>query len=497
MTSRILHEMTTGKSFQHLPLPILEEISPRALVCQVLDQVGGWERRERKLNHVFMVYLLIAWTISPLMALKQVQAQLISALRWLSPVEPARPPGAWALCYRRWTLGVSPLRLLMRLACQPLCQPETPGAFLFGRRLIAIDSKLINVAESADNDWTFRGRTRDDQPRHKSPFPQLRLVWALEIGSHAHLGAVLAAGSRSEMSLVQQLLSFLPAGSLVLQDAGFRGAWWMQPLVQHGHHSITRIQANDYPCKGPRLADGSYLVQTRGSWDAPLKEPLTLRIIEYRLSPELAEPLSQMQKSRMHSGLRPVSTADQVSRLATTLLDPIEAPAREMAACSHERWELELVYDEREEHQLSTPHLLSKTSMGVIQEGWAMLLGHSAVRAWMMQSACEPEPLDVDRLSFTQALCVLGTALTLSEPLSKEPKERWKPRLLQDLRQPESRLAPRRLRCSPRVVKLARTRFFAKKEKDVPFVFPDQTKTWKDFVLLLHSSESNEQVLLI
>jgi len=277
--------MTTGKSFQHLPLPILEEISPRALVCQVLDQVGGWERRERKLNHVFMVYLLIAWTISPLMALKQVQAQLISALRWLSPVEPARPPGAWALCYRRWTLGVSPLRLLMRLACQPLCQPETPGAFLLGRRLIAIDSKLINVAESADNDWTFRGRTRDDQPRHKSPFPQLRLVWALEIGSHAHLGAVLAAGSRSEMSLVQQLLSFLPAGSLVLQDAGFRGAWWMQPLVQHGHHSITRIQANDYPCKGPRLADGSYLVQTRGSWDAPLKEPLTLRIIEYRLSP--------------------------------------------------------------------------------------------------------------------------------------------------------------------------------------------------------------------
>src|SRR6266487_3352781 len=240
MTSRILHEMTAGKSFQHLPLPILEEIYPRALVCQVLDQVGGWERRERKLNHVFMVYLLIAWTISPLMALKQVQAQLISALRWLSPVEPARPPGASALCYRRWTLGVSPLRLLMRLACQPLCQPETPGAFLVGRRLIAIDSKLINVAESADNDWTFRGRTRDDQSRHKSPCPQLRLVWALEIGSHAHLGAVLAGGYRSEVSLWQHPVSFWIAGaercglSWGLVDATARAA---RPEQHHTHPS--------------------------------------------------------------------------------------------------------------------------------------------------------------------------------------------------------------------------------------------------------------------
>jgi len=498
MTSRILQELTPDKMYQHVPLPILEEIYPRELVSQVLCETGRWEQRERKLTHLFMVYLLIAWTILPLSALTQVCSQITSALRWLSPQPAAKLPGASALCYRRKTLGVSPLRLLMRYACQPLCQPKTPGAFLFDRRLISVDSKLFDLCDSQENDWTFRGRDKQDQPRTSSPFPQLRLLSALEIGSHALLGAVLAPGYRSEMSLVEQLLTFLPAHSLVLQDSGFRGAWWLQQLVQHGHDTITRLHANDHPCKGPRLPDGSYLITTSGPPEVPFSEPLILRIIEYRLSPELAGPLARMQKSRVHSGRRECKGADQVYRLATTLLDPCRFPALEIAACYHERWELELVYDEMQEHQMRTPRLFSKTSTAVMQEAWAMLLGHYAVRAWMMQSASQGEVLDVDRLSFTQALCVLGTALTLSVPLEQVPTEQWKPRVLEDLRQKDRLLPPmRRLRSYPRVVKVASTRFFVKRAKDVPFVLLDKTKTWKDFVLLLQTPESSPLPLLI
>src|SRR5437016_5237495 len=233
MTSRILQEMSPDKMSQQITLPVLEEVYPRELVCQVLHDLDRWEHRERKLNHVIMVYLLIAWTMLPTMALKRVWSQLTSTLRWLSQEAPAQGlPGAAALCYRRRTLGVGPLRLLMRLACKPLCEPSTPGAFCFGRRLIAIDSKLFDVCETTENDWTFRGRSKDDQPRRQSPFPQVRLLSALEIGSHAHLGAALAAGFTSEMALVPQLLSYLPAKTLVLQDSGFRGAWWIQRLKQ-------------------------------------------------------------------------------------------------------------------------------------------------------------------------------------------------------------------------------------------------------------------------
>src|SRR5260370_637702 len=418
MTSRILQEMTPDKMSQQMALPVLEEVYPRELVCQVLHDLDRWEQRERKLNHVIMVYLLIAWTLLPTMALKRVWSQLTSALRWLSQQTPSPGlPGASALCYPRRTWGVGPRRLLMRRACQPLCEPSTPGAFCFGRRLIAIDSKLFDVCETPENDWTFRGRTKDDQPRTQSPFPQLRLLSALEIGSHAHLGAVLAPGFQSEMALVPELLTSLPPNSLVLQDSGFRGAWWIQMLKQAGHESITRLQADEYTCGGQRLNDGSYLVQIRRSKDELLPQPLTLRIIEYRLDAQIAEPLAQLQRSRGRTSTRKVVTADQVSRLATTLLDPVAAPAAEIAACYHERWELELVYDEMQEHQLSTPVLLSKTAMGVMQEACARLVGHYALRAWMMHSAQQQPGLDVDRLSFTQAVCILGTALILSRPL--------------------------------------------------------------------------------
>src|SRR6266571_5170989 len=189
-----------------------------------------------------------------------------------------------------------------------------------------------------------------------------------------------------------------------------------------------------------------------------------------------------------------------LSRCATrgTLLDPVAAPAKEVAACYHERWELELVYDEVQEHQLSTPILLSQTAMGVMQEAWALLLGHYALRAWMMQSAQQSPEMDVDRLSFTQAICVLGTALTLSVPLQWTPKQQWQPRVVQDLRQSDSLLpAKRRVRSYPRVIKAASTRFFVKQDKDVPFLFPDQTTTWKDLVCPLHCIETPQEVLLI
>jgi Insertion element 4 transposase N-terminal len=499
MTSRILQEMRADKVSQHMPFPVLQQIFPRELVCQILSDLHRWEKRERKLNHLVVMYVLIAWTLVPTTALKRIWSQLIKAVEWLSVQAPSQsPPQSSAWCYRRQTLGVGPLRELAKRACRPLCHPQTPGAFCFGRRLLAIDSKLFDVCETAENDRIFRGRTPDGCARRRSPFPQLRVLSALEIGSHAHMGAVLAPGFTSELSLVKALLPCLPACSLVLQDSGFRAAWWFEALKMAGHETIARLQANEYACKGKRLSDGSYLVHLLPSKANRLHHPLTLRIIEYRLDPEIAEELASLQRSRGRDGTRAKVKADQVYRLATTLLDPIAAPAAEIAACYHERWELELVYDEIQEHQMSSPVLMSRTVQTVLQEAWAMILGHYAVRAWMMQAAQLEPILDVDRLSFTQALSVLGTGLTLSEPLQQVPTERWKPRLLQSLREPgDIRPPERRMRSYPRVIKTASTRFFVKRDKDRPFVHADKTKTWKDFVRPLHCVPSAPEILLI
>jgi hypothetical protein len=485
MTSSILQEVGTSKGYQDVPLVVLEEIYPRELVCEVLSQTQAWEQRQRLLPHVLLMYLLIAWTISPLRSLKEVCGELRRLPRWLRWQTSESEPSSAALSKRRCALGIEPLRLLMRLACQPLTRPETPGAFRFGHRLIAIDSKRFDVAETPQNDWFFRGSIRAFGVKCQSAFPQVRLLSALEIGSHAHLGAVLAPAAFSEMSQVPALLPFLPAHSLILQDAGFRGAWWIQRLLLQGHQSISRLQSHDHACTGPRLADGSYLITVRQSQDRLLAQPLVLRIIEYRLTPQFALAISRLRKSRLSPSQRPACSTDRVYRLATTLLDPVAAPAAQVAACYHERWELELVYDELQQDQLCTPRLLSKRSDLLLQEVWALLLGHYAVRAWMMRSADQTPPCDVDRLSFTHCLCVLGTALTLSAALAQAPDALWLPRLLQDLRQPDRLLPARRLRFYPRVVKASLTRFFLKCETDLPLVLTDRSLNWLDLIVPL------------
>ena len=83
------------------------------------------------------------------------------------------------------------------------------------------------------------------------------------------------------------------------------------------------------------------------------------------------------------------------------------APALELAALYHERWEVESVFDEFKTHMRSASTVLrSKTPELVEQELWGLLLAHFAIRQLMEQAAWR-QGLDPDRLSFTHALRVI------------------------------------------------------------------------------------------
>ena len=91
-------------------------------------------------------------------------------------------------------------------------------------------------------------------------------------------------------------------------------------------------------------------------------------------------------------------------RLVTNILDPRAAPALELAALYHERWEIEGVFDEFKTHlRANSTVLRSKTPELVQQELWGLLLTHFAIRQLMAQAAWARE-LDPDRLSFTHAV---------------------------------------------------------------------------------------------
>ncbi|MBA2677327.1 MAG: transposase domain-containing protein, partial [Ktedonobacteraceae bacterium] len=122
-----------------ISMPVLQEIYPPALVCDLLSQMHRWEKRERKLSHLTMVYLLISWHLFLDESLRSVFLHLSAGLRLLGQMPASCVPTRGAFLYRRKQVGVRLLRTLMRRACPPRATPQTPGAFAFGYRLTAID----------------------------------------------------------------------------------------------------------------------------------------------------------------------------------------------------------------------------------------------------------------------------------------------------------------------------------------------------------------------
>ena len=100
----------------------------------------------------------------------------------------------------------------------PLAQPETPGAFAFGLRLMVMDGTLEDVNETAENAAYF-GRL--SQGKCRSPYPQMRCLSLIEAGTHAIVKVILAPCHASEQCLARGVVSALQPGMLVLVDRGF------------------------------------------------------------------------------------------------------------------------------------------------------------------------------------------------------------------------------------------------------------------------------------
>lgn len=150
--------------------------------------------------------------------------------------------------------------------------------------------------------------------------------------------------------------------------------------------------AMNLPCSR-RLADGSYLSKIyRSTYDRQKdRKGVEVRVIEYTLEG--------------------VVGAEPCYRLLTTILEPAEAPANELAALYHERWEIETALDELKTHLRGARIVLrSKTPELVKQEVYGLLLAHFAVRGLMHEAALKGD-VDVDQLSFLHSVRVVKRKL--------------------------------------------------------------------------------------
>jgi hypothetical protein len=386
--SRTVASLPAGSRItDYISLGVVAKTFPLEKIRASLAATGKESLRQRDLPAHVVVYYVIALALYMQSSYREVLRCLLEGIQWL--VEPAagiNVAGNSGISQARTRLGWEPVRQLHDEVVRPVAVAATKGAWYRGWRLISIDGSTLDVADEKGNSEAFG---RPGASRGESAYPKIRFLSLVENGTHVLFGSRMADYATSEVALAKTVLPSLGKGMLCLADRGFFGFEMWKQAAATGADLLWRVRKNIHlPCE-ERLPDGSYLSRIYPSQQDQRRgrNGIVVRVIEYRLEGvEGAEPLY---------------------RLATTILDYELAPATELAALYHERWEIETAFDELKTH-LRGAHIVlrSKTPDLVRQEFYGLLMAHFAVRGLMHEAALRADK-DPDRLSFLHAVRVV------------------------------------------------------------------------------------------
>ena len=278
-----LRHIAPESKFTHaLHLDLFEHLIPPSLIGEVLTETHGWEEREKALNMPMVIAIIIAMGLFTSCSIPHVLHKLAQGLRYIWPDPRLHLPGASAISQRRQQLGVLPLRRLFERVCQPRATHETPGAFAFGLRLMAIDSTVEKVADTFANALTFG--TPSNQ-HGTAAYPQVRGIYLLECATHLIVDALFRPYRPHELQGAFALLRSIRPGMLVLQDRGFHAARLILLIRAMRAHVLGRLPSHVVPHYLRQLADGTYLAYLYPEDDTGKQQgqPLLVRIIEYHI----------------------------------------------------------------------------------------------------------------------------------------------------------------------------------------------------------------------
>lgn len=374
----------------YISLGVLAKTFPMSTVQATLARTGRMSQRQRDLPAHVVIYYVIALALYMQVSYREVLRCLLEGLVWLlGPGAAVRIVGKSGISQARSRLGWEPVQQLHDELVGPIAQPTTTGAWYRGLRVVSLDGSTLDVADTGTNAATFG---RPASARGRSAYPKLRFVALLENGTHVLFGTRMAGYGTSELALAREVVETLRPGMLCLADRAFFGFdLWTQATARQAE-LLWRVKTNlRLPCL-QRLPDGSYLSRIMPSRPhRAQRSPITVRVIEYTLEG--------------------VPDAEPRYRLVTTLLDPAQAPAHELAALYHERWEIETALDALKTHLRGAQIVLrSKTPALVRQEFYGLMMAHFAIRGLMHEAALKAE-IDPDRLSFLHAVRVVRRTL--------------------------------------------------------------------------------------
>lgn len=402
--ARTVAELPVGARItDYISLGVMSKSFPAEAIEGVLADTGRASVRQRDLPAHVTVYYVIALALYMQSSYREVLRCLLEGLQWLrDPSARVRVAGKSGISQARTRLGWEPLRQLHDELVQPVGVRGTRGAWYRGWRLVSLDGSTLEVADEKVNEEAFG---RPGASRGASAYPQIRFVSLVENGTHVLFGSQMGSYRTGEITLAKAVLPRLGKGMLCLADRNFFGFALWQQAQGTGADLLWRMKKNMRMACEQRLPDGSYLSHVYPSerdWRHKTNG-IALRVIDYRLEG--------------------IEGSEPIYRLATTLLNPDKAPASELAALYHQRWEIETAFDELKTHLRGARIVLrSKTPDLVRQEFYGLLMAHFAIRGLMHEAALKVHE-DPDRLSFLHAVRVVRRKLAVYPAIPPSEEE--------------------------------------------------------------------------
>jgi hypothetical protein len=386
--ARTVAELPPGARItDYISLGVITKTFPLSIIGPVLSKTGTASVRQRDLPAQVVVYYVIALALYMQSSYREVLRCLLEAVQWLrDPSVGVRVAGKSGISQARTRLGWEPLRQLHDELVKPVAVGSTRGAWYRSWRLVSLDGSTFDVADEKANEDAF---SRPGASRGSSAYPQIRFVSLVENGTHVLFGSQMDGYRTGEITLAKAVLPRMRSGMLCLADRNFFGFELWQLAQGTGADLLWRMKKNMRMACEKRLPDGSYVSRVYPSerdWRHKTNGQV-LRVIDYCLEG--------------------IEGSEPIYRLATTVLDPDKAPADELAALYHERWEIETAFDELKTHLRGARIVLrSKTPDLVRQEFYGLLMAHFAIRGLMHEAALKADE-DPDRLSFLHAVRVI------------------------------------------------------------------------------------------
>lgn len=342
-------------------------------------------------------------------------------------------------CKARQRLSESWLmRLLRDSGCQLHERCRVGSLTLAGRAVYVVDGTVVSMPDTPQNQRAFP-QSRAQQPGLGFPLARLVALFSLASGAACDLAMGRYQGKgMGEESLLRTLLGRLPTGSVLLGDRNFASFWTLALLAKQGVYGVFRQNASrhwDFR-RGRRLGPDDHVV----NWQKPKRAAWMDQETYDSLPDELA--VRELRVRVTQPGFRVRALI-----VVTTLLDPQEAPAAELAQLYYARWHMEL--DLRSlKVTLQMDILRGKSPDIVRKEIWAHLLVYNLIREVITQAAAQ-HGLAPREVSFKGALQTLEAFRNLTA--DPQTLTRHYTQLLTAIA--SHRVGQRPGRCEPRAIK--------------------------------------------